>query len=290
LSFAHAADVLNALFLAMPVPLLLLLGWGASTRGRLRPFPRDLAVLAAAAVPGFLLLTWVMTPVAPAQDWDLASIFLLPAAVLGVAAGRWLWADRSRMGTSLALAGIGAISLLSFVFVNASEPASVRRFGAVVNDPGRVSRYGRSYGASVLELYFRDRGQYAAALSHAREALAAEPTNPRNWTNVGYELMALERYEEAIPYFREGIRRGPGRWEGRYNLGLSYMRLGRYAEAVPPLREAVVLQGNLPVLRHNLGLSLYRSGHADSALVVWRDILLRWPDYAASLQLTKERP
>ena len=289
-SYGHFADVMNVLLLSLPVPVLLLLGWAAATRGGFRPFPRHLTLLAAAAIPGFLLAVWLMTPVAPAQDWDLTSIFLLPTAVFGVAAGRWLWGDAANVKAAAALVGLSAISLLSFVLVNASEPSAVRRFGAVVNDPVRVSRYGRAYGNSVLELYYRDRDQYALALPYARAAADAEPTNPRNWTNVGFELMRLGRQEEAIPYLREGITRGPERWEGRYNLGLTYMNLGRYPEAIPELREAVRLEGNLPVLRHNLGLALYRSGNPDSALVVWREILVRWPDYAASLRITDGQP
>jgi tetratricopeptide (TPR) repeat protein len=290
LSYAHLADILNAVLLAMPVPALLLLGWVAATRARLRPFPPALLILAAAAFPGFLLLCFLMTPVAPAQDWDLASIFLLPAAVLGVAAGARLWGSRPGTRMAAGLAGISVVSLFSFVLVNASEQASVRRFGALVNDPGRVSPYGRSYGNSVLELYYRGRSRYQDALPYARAAAQAEPTNPRNWTNVAYELMRLDRYGEAIPYLREGIRRGPERWQGNYNLGLTYIKLGRYAEAVPPLEEAVRIEGNVPVLRHNLGLALYRSGRADSALVVWREILARWPGYAASLRVAQETP
>jgi tetratricopeptide (TPR) repeat protein len=290
LSYGHLADVLNAVLLAMPVPALLLLGWAAATRGRFHPFPPELRVLAAAAIPGFLLLASLMTPVAPAQDWDLGSIFLLPAAVLGVAAGARLWGDRPDARMTAGLVGFSVVSLLSFVLVNASEEASIQRFRALVNDPVRVSRYGRAYGNSVLELYHRDLGRYGDALPYARAAVAAEPTNPRNWTNVGYELMRLNRHDEAIPYLREGIRRGPERWEGNYNLGLSYIKLGRYADAVPPLKEAVRIRGDMPVLRHNLGLALYRSGRADSALVVWREILARWPGYAASLRITQETP
>jgi tetratricopeptide (TPR) repeat protein len=287
-SYGHLSDVLNAVLLAMPGPAILLIGWAAATRARFRPFPRHLAILAAAAIPGALLGAWLMTPVAPAQDWDLMSIFLLPAAVFGVAAGTFLWSGRAGAKAAAALAVVSAASLLAFVLVNASERTAVARFAAVVNDPVRVSRYGRAYGNSLLELHFRSRGLSATALPYARAAVAAEPTNPRNWTNVGFELMQLGRQEEAIPVLQEAVRRGPGRWEGAYNLGLCYMKLGRYAEAVPPLRDAVRLEGNLPFVRHNLGLSLYRSGRADSALVVWREVLLRWPGYAASLRLPEQ--
>jgi len=273
----------------MPVPAILLLGWAAFTRARFRPLSRPLLVAATAALPGCLLLALLMTPVAPAQDWDLGAIFLLPAAIFAVGAGGRLLSQLPKQA-GVALACLALISLLSFTLVNASETAAVRRFAAIVNDPGRVSPYGRSYGNSVLELHERDRGAYEAALPYARAAAQAEPTNPRNWTNVGFELMRLNRHREAIPYIREGIRRGPDRWEARYNLGLCLIELGRNAEAVPVLREAVRLNPEAPVLRHNLGLALYRSGRPDSALVVWREILARWPGYATQLRIPKTEP
>src|SRR5207248_7834176 len=98
---------------------------------------RPLLVAAAAALPGGALLTGLMTPVSPAQDWDLAAIFLLPAAIFAVGAGATL-ADRLPRRGGVALACLGFISLLSFALVNASETAAVRRFAAIVNDPGRV--------------------------------------------------------------------------------------------------------------------------------------------------------
>lgn len=291
ISTGHVADVANAVLLAVPVPALLVLGWIAATRGRLRPLPARLGLLGAAAVPGLLLAAGLMTPVAPAQDWDLASMFLLPLGVFGVAAGGRLFAgnpnrpDRLDRKISVGLLGISLSSLLAFVLVNANEPAAVARFGVVVNDGGRVSPYGRAYGNSTLEQHLRDRRRFAEALPFARAALAAEPSNPRYWTNVGNELMALDRIEEAIPFLEEGVRRGPERWQGKYNLGLCYMKLDRSAEAIGLFRDAVRLEGERPELRHNLGLALFRSGQADSAVVVWREILARWPEYAASLKL-----
>jgi len=282
-SYPHAADVMNAILLAMPVPALLILAWAVSTRGSFRPLSRPLLLVAVAALPGLCLLAGLMTPVSPAQDWDLASIFLLPAAVFGVGVGARLATDLPRRG-SVALAGIGILSLLSFVLVNQSEEAAVRRFAAVVNDPGRVSRYGRSYGNSVLELYERDRGNYAGALHYARETVHAEPTNPRNWTNVGYELMQLVRIQEAVFPLEEAVRRGPDRWEGRYNLGLCYNTLGRYAEAVPMLREAARLKTDSPVILHDLGFAYYKSGHPDSSAMIYSEIVRRWPGYVSRLK------
>ena len=101
--------------------MLLLLGWAAGQPRSARPLPRALAVLAAAALPGLLLSIWLMTPVAPAQDWDLMSVLLLPAAVFAVAASRRLWEGPPRARVAAALISISLVSLLSFVLVNASR-------------------------------------------------------------------------------------------------------------------------------------------------------------------------
>src|SRR5205085_6386875 len=93
ISLGHAADVLNAILLALPVPLLLLLG-ALADHSRRAPDERpgvwrepQTIFLAAAAIPSLLLAAGLVLPVAPAQDWDLSAILLLPLAVLGVEAG-----------------------------------------------------------------------------------------------------------------------------------------------------------------------------------------------------------
>ena len=283
LSLRHALDIGNAFLLILPVPLLLLT-WRGLT-GATRPDDRQgrTPFLAAAALPGTLLAVSLMTPVAPAQDWDLTAMFLLPTAVLGVALGCAPEAPRLPGRVSWGLVALSGAGLLSFVLVNASERSSLQRFKVLVADESSVSRYGRAYGNEMLDRFYRERKNYSAALPYARGALAAETGNPRYWINLGTDLYELHRYVEAIPIDQEAVRRGPNRWEARYNLGLCYNETGRYAEAVPTLREAVRLEGNRPELRHDLGIALFKSGQTDSAFEVWQEILDRWPKYAAAI-------
>jgi hypothetical protein len=283
LSMRHAQDIGNAFLLVLPVPLLLLIQHALAIGARPIHLRGSISFLAAAALPGALMAVCLMTPVAPAQDWDFTAMLLLPTAVLGVAAGFAPGAPRLPVRVSWGLVALSGAGLLSFVLVNASERASLARFKLLVSDEGTVSRYGRAYGSEILDRFYRDRKDYAAALPYARAALAAEAGNPRYWVNLGTDLYELHRYGDAIPVNLEAVRRAPGRWEARYNLGLCYMETGHYAEAVPTLREAVRLEKNRPEVRHDLGIALYKSGQTDSAFVVWQEILDRWPKYAAAI-------
>jgi tetratricopeptide (TPR) repeat protein len=283
-SLRHLADVANAAALAAPVAILLLAaGIARWIRARERP-SREFLFLGVAAATGALLVAGLMTPVAPAQDWDLSAMLLLPLAVLGIALASSESADAPRGLARAGLLGLSATALLSFALVNAHSEAAVRRFHAVVSDPRRVSPFGRAYGIGTLEQLFRERGDPERALVYARETLQAEPGNPRYWTNVGNDLLSLHRLEEAETYLKEAVARAPHRWEANYDLGLCYMGMERYADALPRFRAAALGAPNRPEVLHNLGLALYRTGQTEAAIAVWTEVLKRWPDYAASLR------
>ena len=287
ISLGHAWDVLNAVLLALPIPALLLVTAlaDAATPGRREPGAfRDppAAFLALAALPGFLLAAALVLPVAPAQDWDLSSILLLPLAVLGVRAGFSIPSLPIRGVRAAALVMMGAGTLLSFVLVNADEEAGLRRFETLVGPGARITAYGRAYGNEILNSYDAERRDFPRALIHAQRALDAEPTNPRYWTKKGAALYELNRFDEAIPVLEEAIRRGPARDDSYYNLGNCFVRVSRYPEAVASYREAIRLTDPRPDYLHNLAVALYHEGKTDSARILWTDVVRRWPDYTLS--------
>lgn len=276
LSVERGVDFGNALLLAAPVPAILLLAWAARRRARILPTRASSQVLAAAAIPGVLTAAILNLPVAPAQDWDLLALLLIPLAVAGVVAGRELaQGNRSAAG----LAAISAGSLLSFVLVNAIEPAGIARFKTLMDAGAPIAPYGKGYGTSMLSEYYEDRGVQDSALVYAEAALRAEPTNHRYWVRAGTILYNLGRHEEAIARLEEAIRRGSKRAEAYNNLGLSYMRTNRPERAIPQFRLAVAADSTRPDYPQNLGVALFRSGRVDSARDVWTGVLARWPDY-----------
>lgn len=82
----------------------------------------------------------------------------------------------------------------------------------LVGPTARLSVHERAYGSERLMDFYESQGVPDSSLAYARLALAAEPANPRYWTNVGFNLYQLGRDDEAIPYLEESIRRGPTRW------------------------------------------------------------------------------
>lgn len=286
LSLDHARDITNALLLAAPVPLLLGLAWALDRRGRIRPSRPSSEVLAAAALAGLVAVLVLVLPVAPAQDWDLTSVLILPFAIAAVVAGRTLLAEPAR---GRALAAFGAASLLAFVGVNASERASIARFKVLLAPDAPLSRYGRGYGHSMLSEFYEDRGQLDSALAYADLAIRSEPTNPRYWLREGTILYDQKRYDEAIPRLEESIRRGTSRVAAHFNLGLAYARTRRIPEAAVQFRTAMAMDPSNPAYPHHLALMLYDSGYPDSARTMWEGVLERWPGYALTARAMAKR-
>ena len=286
LSIAHAVDIANALLLAAPVPFLLGLSWIADRRARIRPVRPSSQVLAVAGLAAMAALLVLVLPVAPAQDWDLTALLLLPAALAVLVASTTLAARPLAAGALLTLS---AASLLAFVLVNATEAASIARYKTLLAPDAPLSAYGRGYGHSILSEFYEDRGMMDSALVYAELAIRSEPTNPRYWLREGTILYEQKRYDEAIPKLEEAIQRGTTRVAAHFNLGLAYARTRRFGEAADQFRTAMAMDGTNPEYPHHLALMLYESGYPDSARAMWEGVLERWPGYALSARALARR-
>jgi tetratricopeptide repeat protein len=281
LSPAHALDLGNLLLLVLPAPLLLLAS--RVLAGPSAPKPERSAAgtfLALCAASGFLVACVLELPVAPAQDWDLFSLLLIPLGVWAIRAGlRYL----TEFGGALVTAAgvlVGAASLGSFVLVNANTAAGLARYSIVVGPGARITPLARAYGYDLLAHYYRGRGDSRSALRYAIELLRVEPTNPRYWAMVGAIHYGRGDYGNAIPFLEESERRGSqsaGTWT---NLGISYAQTGRSAEALAQFRIAAAMEPDQPQNQLNLALSLLNAGRSDSARIVIQETVRRWPQFA----------
>jgi tetratricopeptide (TPR) repeat protein len=278
LSLDHLVDFANEALLVLPVPLLLLLTVAVAGPGSATSKNPERTFLLLAAGAGFLGLTLLVLPVAAAQDWDLYSTLLLPAAVLGVWAGRQVYSS----GGKWIRAGVVSLSLgafLAFVLVNSSAAAGERRYRVLVGPGAKITDFARWYAFESLAHYYRHRGDYALAVGYVDLLLRTQPSNARYWGMGGEVLMGMGRYAEAIPILEEGVRLDSHRATTRTNLGIAYSAVGRRQEALQQFRETVRIEGDRPDYRHNLGLAFKNMGELDSARVVWLEVRRRWPGY-----------
>ena len=285
-SSAHAVDIANAFLLVAPVPILLGLAWIAERRGRILPVRAASQVLAVAGVVLSAALLVLVLPVAPAQDWDLTALLLLPAVLALIVAGMALATGPVVGG---ALVTLSMASLLAFVLVNATEAASIARYKTLLAPDAPLSAYGRGYGHSMLSEFYEDRGMMDSALVYAELAIRSERTNPRYWLREGTILYEQKRYDEAIPKLEEALRRGTTRVAAHFNLGLAYARTQRFGDAADQFRAAMAMDGANPEYPHHLALMLYDSGYPDSAQAMWESVLERWPNYALTARALERR-
>lgn len=275
------SDLASVLLLVLPVPFLLYMTGRAPSLGAADGAAT--AFLRLAALPGILAAILLVVPGSPAQDWDLMAITVLPLAILAVREGAPML-EGSRRSFRLGLVATSIAGLAPFVLVNASEPGALARLASLVGPESRLSAHERAYGNEKVARTYMARRAFAAALPFARASWEAEPSNARYWTNLGEVLNELGRCNEAIPLLRRAVELAPERWDSRYDLGLCLVKQERYAEAAQTLHRAVAAGGDRPDVRHLWGIALFRSGQSDSAVVVWRGILERWPEYAARLR------
>src|SRR5258705_6035546 len=86
-SLGHGADILNAILLSMPVPLILAVAGILGRWSTKQPNDPDPMFLGLAAIPGLAIAVTPVLPVAPSQGWDLTATLLLPIAGLAGSPG-----------------------------------------------------------------------------------------------------------------------------------------------------------------------------------------------------------
>ncbi len=162
-----------------------------------------------------------------------------------------------------------------------------------------------------------DVGNFAAAETCYRDAVAAAPSYPRAHINLGNALQKLGRLDEAAATQRTALRFDPDHFGAHFNLGAVLLELHetedakahleRVLELNPGMADAAILladayeaEGNLPGARRqleralaidpghagaaaNLGVMLLETGDVDAATKSLRDALRADPDSVPAL-------
>ncbi len=125
---------------------------------------------------------------------------------------------------------------------------------------------------------------YDGAEAAYRAAIAIDPDFAEALNNLGLLLRDQERGSEAVPVLRRAVELEPGMAEGWMNLALALEESGDDRGAEEAYRQAVQLTPNDPMVRANLGLLLLRNGEESAAALELRRGLQHARGNPAALQ------
>jgi hypothetical protein len=273
-----ALDMGNLLLLVALVPVMLIVATIALRRGTAHRMEPGIPFSGLAALSGLLVACALSVPGAPAQDWDLLSVCVLPTLVLGAALGRDILDGVAYANARRGLVLLSAGGLLAFVLVNADPAAGVRRFETLMSETAPLSPHERAYGSEKLADYYANAGDRPKTLLYAQRALAADSANARYWGKVGQALYQLREYRGAIHYFEEAARRGDLRGPAFFYIASCHIQMGEPDRAIPFLWEAARAQPDERRYWAGLGFALISSGDMELGRAIWQKVLIRWPN------------
>lgn len=106
-----------------------------------------------------------------------------------------------------------------------------------------------------------------------RKAIEIDPNYAVAYSNLGYILHTLERYDEAEVAYRKAIEIDPNYAIVYYNLGITLDELKQYDEAEKSYRKALALDPNNVSAYYNLGKVLNDLKRYDEAEAAYRKVL-----------------
>lgn len=106
----------------------------------------------------------------------------------------------------------------------------------------------------------RRAGNIIDSLGALRQAIAADPGDPRAHFDLGLTLLACSRHAEAAAAFQEAVARKPDYAEAYYQLGIALQTTGENDLAIVALRRAGTLQPRLTDAHWRLGCLLQLAG------------------------------
>src|SRR6058998_1307972 len=111
-------------------------------------------------------------------------------------------------------------------------------------------------------------------------AIRLKPDYGAAYTNLGFSLSRLERWQEACFAYENAIRLTPDDVDAHYNLGVALVMLGRPGAALREFRETVELVPMDADAHYNMGLALNSLGRHAEAVQAYREAVRVRPDYA----------
>jgi len=190
----------------------------------------------------------------------------LPAIGVGLIFTEGLWRLRGRLSLPVQAAGITAIAAILLgvtIHRNHIYQSPLHLWADAMHKNPHKYRPHANLGNALVQ-----RGRYADALPHFRQAVACEPDNPGGHYNLACTLETLNKLQEAEQAYRRTIELDPQHPMAHNNLAAVLHKTGRPAEAIQYFRKALELtpkhkKGNI---HFNLAALLEEQGSPDKAI------------------------
>ncbi|MFC1486046.1 tetratricopeptide repeat protein, partial [Candidatus Latescibacterota bacterium] len=250
LSPGHLIDLANELILLVPAGVVLFLGsWQA---GKLFRSARVRFLVLSCLGPA-LILVLIDPKLGFARDWDLFSLFAIPAALF-IGELIALLPENLLKRIAVPLTAVCVLNTVPWVLINASEQASLARFERLAVTP--------HWPASAKDMAFESLGTYYAERSRYNEAAEQDAAAYDHTGNIRFYRNVIAMYQRSGDFDALGrfVRSHGNIAEGYFNLGMAYLSRGRVDVAIPALEKAVELDPDYPDGYLNLGIGYGEAG------------------------------
>lgn len=129
--------------------------------------------------------------------------------------------------------------------------------------------------------YYGMRGEYLKSLGYTDRALEIDSASANSWSNKGYSLLKLQRYNEAIEAIQTAINLQPDFANAWINLGEANLRAKQLGKAITVLEKACQLVPNAADARLFLAQAYLGSGQPGKAKLHLDLLTQRQPNLAA---------
>ena len=128
----------------------------------------------------------------------------------------------------------------------------------------------------------RELGEMDEAIFHYRKALELNPEFEDAYYNLGIALREKNDIDGAIRSFRKASELNPDSSDVLNNLGIALLQKKEFDEAIMNFRKSLQVSPNYTLALNNLGLALYEKGEQDDALITFQKVIELDPDFASA--------
>jgi Flp pilus assembly protein TadD len=273
LSPAHLADMVNVAVLVAPFAVVAVLFFPVLRKLR-KPEQPEYYILAATALLAFIASFWINPELGAPRDWDLLSIFGLPASLWG--ARRILVGFAGVQARSSAVFGavaVCAICIVPNVIEKNNVSLAVNKLDPLLwEDPHYQVDYKRADRCEpwAYTLYYEAGTPADRTIKYYERALKADPSSYMTWFNVGNMFKAMGDMKSAYRSLVRSVQINPNDLRPLSNLSKLEMQMDLFDDAVKHAQMAAKLDPNHPIVQTDLGIALSLVGNSDGALQAFR--------------------